>query len=235
MKRQTIPFALALALALAATFTGGAAAATARGTRHHGRAHAPQRTRRAALPELNPKDHPSSTDVYSVAPCRDGCVTARFDFDLAWPGPHESVYRCPANSGNTAAAPFAAAFAGGFGTWAPGQCVARSYTPPVNRGPQPAAYSGSFVPACPAAVFCACGAARTKVVQFVDTRGKGMSAEDASAQHWAALHPRFTRTTGFTKGTKLVYEHPDGTRASRSISLRWVSTRFRLALRMHTS
>lgn len=160
------------------------------------------------------------------------CVTAKFQFALSWPQGDGSVYRCPADGGNAIAVAMAATFpaaastagVAGFGPWAAEQCVHKSYTPGPLAFAGPGPYSGQFVPACPDAVFCACGGARDQVVALLNSGGGGDPAAMERPLHssplfWAALAPGFALAQGFSRppgsaneALELVYEHPDGRR-----------------------
>lgn len=151
------------------------------------------------------------------------CVTAKFEFTLAWPQESTSApskFKCPAGTnGDTLAEPFSATFSGGFGDWDVGQCVHKAYTPGFLAFAGPGAYSGDYVPACPAAIFCACGAVRDKIVQLLNDP-TALKEIEGNPSYWASLAPSFTAVQGFTPSGSgstwdyldLVYQHGDGRR-----------------------
>lgn len=163
-------------------------------------------------------------------PCDpDRCVLAQYSFDAAKTEcgscvGTDSKYRCP-TKGNVKDAAMRATFGGsssGFGPWSTSQCVHHKYEPGFLAFSGPSAFEDDFVPACPKAEFCACGATRDKLKRYLTGGGtgwNGFSRREKSSEYWASLAPGFTLAQGFSSVSggsaehfDLVFTHGDGRR-----------------------
>ena len=133
--------------------------------------------------------------------------------------PAQSKWRCPSKH-NAFANAFAATFPpDGFGAWTTAQCQREEYSPGALAFSGPGAFADDFVPACPEARFCACGANKAKVQRLVSPDGCTDHPRECNSAYWASLAPGFTLVQGFERvsgGTfehfNVVYEHADGRR-----------------------
>ena len=157
-------------------------------------------------------------------PCRPNeCVLFRARWLFAYNEcsscvPAHSKWRCPSKH-NAFADAFNATFSGGFGAWSTAQCQHKSYSPSAFAFSGPSAFRDDFVPACPEARFCACGAVKAKVMRLLSPSGCTDDPRECNPSYWASLAPGFTLVQGFEKVSggswehfDVVYEHPDGRR-----------------------